>query len=298
VSPSLHRSPWLVSLLVATSSLLSARGATAADTKSECIDAHERAQSQRHNGHLRAARASLLVCTRAVCPAVIQKECGPWLEQVEAEEPSIVLAVRDATGADVTNVRVSEGGEPLVDRLDGRQIELDPGDHTLRIELPGGSAVNRRMTLREGEKRRQVTVDFSAGRAAPSPGAVVPESRSSPTNTIVGSIAAVVGLGALGTGIAFGVAQNSAASNAHAACPAGCAAGSPAVATAEADLHSAKSERVGEGVSFGVAGAVLGAAAYVLFAHPFSSSAPPAPSATVGLEASAHGATMRLGFAF
>jgi hypothetical protein len=284
---------WLGAAIGLASVLPMASAAHAADTKAECIDAHETAQSLRKDGHLRAARTALLRCTRPMCPAVIQKECGPWLEQLAAEQPSIVLSLRDARGADQTSAHVTIDGEPRGERLDGRALEIDPGDHLLRVELASGQTVERRITIRDGEQRRSLALTLAKTDVAAPPPSPVPHASPSP-NTIAGSTAAGVGVATLGVGVAFAVLQNAAASSAHAACPGGCAAGSAGATTALSDVSTAKGERVGEGVLFGVGAAAMGLAAYFFFARPLADSPPRASSAASGfdLDASAHGATL------
>jgi hypothetical protein len=297
----------LCASVIAAPLLLRAPRALADDgEKLQCIDAHEQAQIQRHDGHLRSARRSLFLCTRSVCPSVVQKECGAWLEQVNGEQPTVVFSVRDEHGADATGVRVSVDGEPLVERLDGRPTEVDPGEHTFRFELASGKSAERRVLLREGEKDRPVSVDLGPAPAPPStpPSTSPPHISPQPSsgNTAIGVVVGAVGLAALGGAVAFTIAQNNNASNAKAACPSGCVANSPNATQAESDVSSAKSERVWEGVSFGVAGAAIGVASYFLIARPWRVSAPASgglggipsawagsPAAGLELDASPHG---------
>ena len=65
---------------------LAPRAATADDaTRDACFDAYEQAQRARNAGKLPDARARLLVCVDEACPAFVRKDCGAWLEQVQAE---------------------------------------------------------------------------------------------------------------------------------------------------------------------------------------------------------------------
>jgi len=45
---------------------------------------HDAAQQQRSAGKLRQARASLHICSREVCPAIVKSDCTQWLSEVEA----------------------------------------------------------------------------------------------------------------------------------------------------------------------------------------------------------------------
>jgi hypothetical protein len=276
-------------LALGVASMLSpgTRVAHAADaTKLQCIEAHEQAQVTRHDGHLRASRRNLGLCTRPACPSVVQKECGAWLEQLNAAQPTVVFAVRDGRGLDATDVRVILDGELLVDHLDGRPLEVDPGEHTFRFELAGGGAVEQRLVLREGELGRAVAVSLAPAppRAPPAPAPLVPSEAPRPSagNTAGFAIAGILGLAALGAGVAFTVLQNDQASSAATLCGNGCVAGSMAASEATSDVGSAKTDRVLEGASFGAAGVALGVSAYFLFARPLR----------VSVDVSSHGATL------
>ena len=281
-------------LLVASLLVLLYVAPAGAETKAQCIDAHERAQSLRRAGQMRAARASLLVCLRAACPAVLQKECGPWLEQLTAAEPSIVLSVRDEAGAEVSLARVSIDGELVGDALGGRAVDVDPGEHKLRVDLPGRlTPVERTLTFREGEQRRPVRIDFAGtpiARAADPP--------ASASGRRVGAwMLGSAGVAALGVGVVLAVVQNSAASDAHSVC-APCGQGSSAAATATSDVSAAKSERVWEGVSFAVSGVALAAATYLFVSPAASRNQTAAVGPTVSVDASVRGGSLgwRLSF--
>src|SRR5262245_60043096 len=103
------------------------------DEKERCASAAERAQVLRDEGKLKDARESLLVCVQPACPPAVRTSCEPWLESVERAMPTIVLAARDASGAEITGVRVEIDGMVATDRLDGKAIAIDPGQHAFRF---------------------------------------------------------------------------------------------------------------------------------------------------------------------
>src|SRR5262245_49024443 len=111
--------------------------ASAADEKLACVTAAETAQQQRSANKLRQARASLHICARDVCPAVVRSDCTQWLAEVEASVPTIVLRAQDPRGADLTDVKVQLDGAPIADKIDGLPIEVDPGQHVLSWEHTG-----------------------------------------------------------------------------------------------------------------------------------------------------------------
>lgn len=141
--------------------VLFARSAVA-DTRQECIAASSDAQDLRGVNKLIEARAKLLSCAREQCPAVIKRDCLEWLSGVDASMPTIVVAVRDAVGADVITARVLLDGAPFMDRIDGNARSLNPGVHKLRIEASTAAPLEQDLVIREGEKNRLVEVRLPA----------------------------------------------------------------------------------------------------------------------------------------
>jgi hypothetical protein len=144
---------WLALALVCAAS-----NARAEPTRNECIQASEDAQLLRIHTQLVAARKKLVTCSNPACPKIVQKDCSNWLDEVDRAIPTIVLGARDPRGHDLTDVHVTLDGAPLVDRLDGTAVAVDPGAHTLRFEAPGQPAHEEKIVVREGEKNRIVSV--------------------------------------------------------------------------------------------------------------------------------------------
>src|SRR5690348_13121654 len=92
-------------LLVACAVLLIPCVARAAD-KSVCQTYYEGGQVARSAGKLRSALAQFRQCSQDPCPEFIKADCAQWASQVAADIPTIVIAARDANGADVAAVRV------------------------------------------------------------------------------------------------------------------------------------------------------------------------------------------------
>src|SRR5258708_4875735 len=95
----------LVALLCAAASLVATVSA-GADDKRACVDAHSLSQRLRRKGRLRDARQTLLKCSTTSCPAAVVKDCAIWLNEVDAEMPSVVVKARDDVAADTFVVRV------------------------------------------------------------------------------------------------------------------------------------------------------------------------------------------------
>jgi hypothetical protein len=147
--------------------LVCARTARADDAS--CIAAHVEAQRLQKAGKVRSARDSLVTCANPSCPAMLVGECSSMLAEVDKSVPTIVLEAQDSNGRDLGDVRVSIGGQLLTPRLDGKAIELDPGEHTFRFETPGFAALEQTVIVREGDKNRRIGVVFSAGPVSPPP---------------------------------------------------------------------------------------------------------------------------------
>jgi hypothetical protein len=156
---------------VAALALASGRGAVAqpaapVDPTGACIDAHVAAQREQRAGRLLLAREQALVCSRTGCPEVLVAECTEIRAKLEGATPSVVFAVKDERGGDVVVARVFDGDRLLTERLDGKAVEVDPGEHRFRVELEGEAPRTETVLLREGERLRRVT--FGAERV-PSP---------------------------------------------------------------------------------------------------------------------------------
>ncbi|HEU4412329.1 MAG TPA: hypothetical protein VFS43_44210 [Polyangiaceae bacterium] len=187
--------------LVATAPAPRARGDEGG--AAACNAAYTEVQRLRKATKLRAARGRALACAQDVCTETVRTDCGRWLDEIERATPSILVDARDAAGNELAEVRVRAGEETLAERLDGRQIVLDPGEYLLRFEHRG-RALERRTIAREGEKYRVLQVRFppergvSAGGPAPPDAAPAGGSKPLPLGTYV-----LGGVGAAGL-VTFG----------------------------------------------------------------------------------------------
>ncbi|HEY8076170.1 MAG TPA: hypothetical protein VIF62_18720 [Labilithrix sp.] len=127
--------------------------------KAACIAAFDRGQQARSDEKLRRARDELLVCSNEACPAVLRKDCASVLGDVQAVIPTVVLSAQDDRGADIVDVRVTLDGQVIATRLDGKAMEIDPGEHVFRFDWQGKTH-EERIPVREGEKSRPVRVSF------------------------------------------------------------------------------------------------------------------------------------------
>jgi hypothetical protein len=172
-----------------------------------CFASSEQAQLRRNEGKLRAARRELMVCAGEPCPAQMRRDCAKWLDEVESTLATVVFQARDARGNELTDVRVSADGEQLVDRLDGKPVEVDPGERTFAFETKGRS-LERRFVVRAGDRAAKLDVVFDEAPMRPS----TPEPHAPPLAPVEGSHARsivpfvvgglAVASGAIGTTVA------------------------------------------------------------------------------------------------
>lgn len=143
-----------------------------ADSKQECAAAYVKTQSLRDNGQLRDARKQAIACSATTCSAYVVKDCTRWLAEIDASLPTVVFTAKNAAGADTLAVRVTVDGQPVTERLDGKAVALDPGEHVVRFEMAGAEAVEQKVMIQQGEKNRKLAASFP--KAPPSPLPVPP----------------------------------------------------------------------------------------------------------------------------
>lgn len=153
-----HRRSWCGwALILAVTVVPSAAKAADPSASEGCVDAATEGQALRDAGKFRAARERFVACSRPACPKIVLVDCVQWRLTLEAQTPSVVFLVKDSSGQDVTNTRVSIDGELLVDGLDGRAIEVDPGNHVFRFEAPGFEPTEKTVLVPEALKGTKVS---------------------------------------------------------------------------------------------------------------------------------------------
>jgi hypothetical protein len=133
-----------------------------ADDTDACLAAYERSQELRKAGKFRAAREELVACVRATCPSLVKKDCSRWISELEPATPTVIVNARDHQGKDILAVRVLVDGTVLVERLDGKPHEVDPGEHVFRYEVEGSDPIEEKLVVQVGEKNRVITARFAA----------------------------------------------------------------------------------------------------------------------------------------
>jgi hypothetical protein len=257
----------VVSVLVATLVIPLLAEAAPSDVKHACVVQHDDSQRFRRERKLKDARADLKACARNVCPAVIRQDCLPWLEQVEASLPSIVIGAKRGSIA-VTDVQVSIDGAVVQTSLDGTSIDIDPGEHKLRFERPGSPPDEQTLVIREGEKNRLVAVQFEGPRAAAAVVAAAPsEPAAAGARPIPTGVYVLGGVGVVGMAVfaGLGAVGKSDESSLASSCAPDCAASS---------VDAVHDKYLGADIALGVGVAALAGGALWFLLRPSRQEAP------------------------
>jgi hypothetical protein len=222
-----------LSLTLAAMGLLGLDWEANADvTKAECVKANAQAQTLRNDGKLAAARQQLAVCADPACPALVRDDCTQRMDEIERVQPTIVFDVKDASGSDVTSVRVTMDGQPLAAKLTGTALSVDPGEHAFTFSADGQLPVSRTFVIHEAEKDRRERVSLASSTTASPAAAATPDHESKPPSSggmgtvkWLGIAAGGVGVIGVGVGGVLGALSVAAASSQKSDCasPTSCA---------------------------------------------------------------------------
>lgn len=231
-----------------------------------CLDAYDGSQRLRRQGKLLEAREQLLQCAQEQCPEAVAKECTRWLREVTESLPTVVFGVRDARGQDVGDARVTSQGKVLAPRMDGRAVALDPGQHSVRFELPDGRAIDKTIVVREGEKNRLIELSLPAPaepkKPAPAPKPTPPPDQPPAAEAGIPTLAIVlgaVGVVALGSFAYFAIDAKSDVDEMEDDCAPGCPQG---------QVDTAERKALIADISLGVGIAALAGAGFVFLTRP------------------------------
>ena len=218
----------LLSCLLAES--LAPEALAASSRAQQCVASDDKALSLEEAGKLVEARTELVACSATSCPKDIRGECEKELAAVVAAIPTVVFEPKDAAGRDIAGVDVAIDGTPR-GKLDGTQLEVDPGQHEFVFTSASQPTVTASFILHQGEKGRHERVALGQpSPVAPSPPppisaegsaqlvpSVLPRRKMTPL-TIAGYITGGVGVVGLGVGTAFGVLAFAAKNAQESAC--------------------------------------------------------------------------------
>lgn len=130
-----------------------ALGRPSAADKKQCVSAYEEGQRARIGRDLVRAKAELARCALEECPDIVRTDCSEWLRELEREIPTLIVSARFADGTDVSEARVSIDGKQIGERLDGKPVAVNPGEHTVRVEA-SGVVSEQRVVANQGEQHR------------------------------------------------------------------------------------------------------------------------------------------------
>ncbi len=275
----------LAGLLCLVSVALGVRPARAADkaTAATCIQANEEAGPLRRAGKLREARARLRLCSAESCPLAVRKDCLAGAAQADLEVPTVGFSVQGPDGNDLSAVTVSIDGQPLVTKLDGKAIDVDPGPHVFRFEAVGQAPVEKTLVIVEGEKNRRERIQVGTPIAPPAVVTPVkvpaaPTLVSAPPNPrrALGLGVGGAGLGLLAAGAAAGLVATLEWSAAKNAC-------GPTFPVHCSDGTTATSNRSATVVAGAVADVALGLGAVAVVTGAVLVLLPPPPSSREGV---------------
>ncbi len=269
-------------------------GAAHAQDLDACIAASESALVARKAGKLIDSRAQLAICSAMSCPEVVRTTCQQRLTEVNAAIPSIVFVARDGAGRDVTGASLVIDGKAYAERLDGRAIVLDPGEHEFRFDAPGQDPVIAKFVMREGERDRRENILIGPP-PPPAPPSAQPPLAAQPVapaadaasgkpggadgsgQRTLGLVVGGVGVAGLGVGRLFGLIASSQWSSSQRACSStSCTNHDQAVS----DKSSASSSALVATISFIAGGAALAAGGVIYLTAP--ARAPNASAIQVG----------------
>lgn len=228
--------------------------ASFADEREQCAAAAEHGQTLLDEGKYSRAREQMLLCARDVCPGPIKSDCGKWLERIERESPTVVFGAKDG-GKDVTDVKVSVDGAVVTERLDGKPLLVDAGEHTFAFEH-GGVVKEERVLVRAAEKGRPITVTFDAP-SATRPEAPPPSTADEPS-IVPALVVGGIGVVAIGSFALFGLQGRSDVDDLE-KCKPRCA---------ERDVDAARTKLIIADISLGVGVVALAVSTYMILSRP------------------------------
>lgn len=315
--------PVSASLLAAGFALLQLVSATAhaeeasADVQA-CASAYEQAQVTRNDGRLVEAQEHLRICVQDHCPDFVKSDCGQWLSDIKRDIPSVIFSPVDSNGQELLDVKVSVDGKDVT--LDGRAVELDPGQHEITYEYQGVTKTEK-VAIRQGEKNRVIKLEVAPAQkdtdadgvldaedqcpteAGPAPeGCPKAEPAATPAQPDKSlRLGAYVGWGVGGVGLITFAVVGTMANNADKAAREECLSGTPCTQARKEELIDdvdTKGLIANIGLGVGIAGAATGTVLFILSMPKDNASAAPSSALHLGVRPTAGGSTLSLSGAF
>ena len=128
-----------------------------------CVTAFRKAKEHEGAGKLQESKDQLMSCAQAPCSSFIRQQCSSRYNQLEADTPSVVLIVTDASGSPRGDVQVRMDGEAFAQQLDGRALSVDPGMHEFSFAADGVVFATQKIMIVQGQRNRFITALLRAG---------------------------------------------------------------------------------------------------------------------------------------
>jgi len=177
--------------------------APAADGPS-CADSYEQAQRDQRDGKLLSASAAALACAQLRCNQAIVRECTRLYDTIEASTPTLAVSAQTHDGRALIDVVVEMDGQPLLDRITGKLVPVDPGPHAFVFTHAEFGRVEVSRFAQPGEKGGRVEATFPDPNPKPAeppptlattPPPVAEQKRGVPVLTYVLGGVGLVGMG-------------------------------------------------------------------------------------------------------
>jgi hypothetical protein len=139
-----------------------ARAERLADERA-CVTAFKKAKEHEGAGKLQESKDQLMSCAQAPCSSFIRQQCSSKYNQLEADTPSVVLIVTDASGSPRGDITVRMDGEVFAQQLDGRALSVDPGMHEFSFAADGVVFATQKIMIVQGQRNRFITALLRAG---------------------------------------------------------------------------------------------------------------------------------------
>ncbi len=144
-------------------------------------------------------------------------DCSAWMRELDEGLPTVVLDARVSTGDRASSIKVFVDGQLLTDKLDGKALPIDPGEHAFRFVTAGEPPLSKKIVVLEGVKNQKVSVRFGGepdvqippkvddnvvqGRVTPPQGPLPPQGTSG--KRVASFVLGGVGVAAMATAIPF-----------------------------------------------------------------------------------------------
>jgi hypothetical protein len=139
-----------------------ARAERLADERA-CVTAFRKAKEHEGAGKLQESKDQLMSCAQAPCSSFIRQQCSSKYNQLEADTPSVVLIVTDASGSPRGDITVRMDGEVFAQQLDGRALSVDPGMHEFSFATDNVVFATQKIMIVQGQRNRFITALLRAG---------------------------------------------------------------------------------------------------------------------------------------